>query len=609
MTSGIGSTIASSYTAAMKPRSTSAGEGAQAGMVEKSKYAASGATLKKNYSTKGSFSGYETRDLRFLSDFGMGRGDTSLSAISVQRNRLSRQIDGIIKSAEITLGKTDKLSITIDKDDQIVVSGIANERKLKALEKELNADPALAKSLKRYSALGQMNIDRAREKTADEAGAKTAPGAYTNKALRAYLVDQYIQEETGVSLADLSVIENEDGTVAIQGGEEGALNGILNGDQVMADTIRNILDNGEHKIGFSATFSFANGMLSDPGASSAARDKVNGIRRILMEGYKDPNTGMPKDSLIKKKFDELMALDKKQKLNPALEKALTRGFSITVAKDGAFEISGIEGLAEHEKSMLQNLVEEAIGIWKGLKEDVFYTGGMESFQDVAETMLQEHQFEHGDTEEAAHDVAINFMSGGSTMIEIVSPQGDMQQDAENRAVAPLLGDALRSMLEVKDIDTTGMKLEMDQSGRITVSGAHRSQVMLAQKMIDDFVSEMRGEIRGDRRNLGTGKDAAEHEKEVKRGTNEEEEENDNSPVIRSDTRPLSLVMFSGRPLPSGQTGADLTIGARQTSNTLPSWLDAHRAGEDNPDSAQALYRRMRRGMYFHDRSIKAKYTL
>ncbi|MCC8191399.1 MAG: hypothetical protein LIP77_12325, partial [Planctomycetes bacterium] len=114
----------------------------------------------------------------------------------------------------------------------------------------------------------------------------------------------------------------------------------------------------------------------------------------------------------------------------------------------------------------------------------------DSFADVAQAFLEQHRFEHGDTDDFEHLIVIDFTSPTTSAVSVVSPAADAAREAENQELAEKLGGQLRAMLEESGISTDGLELELDENGRITVAGdVDDATLRQARALIDHFTRE------------------------------------------------------------------------------------------------------------------------
>ncbi len=403
-----------------------------------------------------------------------------------------------------------------------------------------------------------------------------------------------------MSLDEIAVESLDDGNVRLVSENEG-LAAAVDQDSELGATITNILENNENVTGFSATFNFANGSLSDPGSKEAIKNKLDGIQEVLMGKEKrDSDTGQIVGGLATDLHNRLTAMGYEG--DGQLLQALSRGFSISVKATGEISLVGLDDMADKDKETLINLVQKALDCWAkdGDYQDIYGIGKVASFADVAEALIEEHQYEHGDTQEHEHELEIN-LAGGASAYNVVSPAADEQQHMENTMAAKELGDALRGVLSANGVQADGLEMTIDQSGRIKVSGADRTQVQQAQIILDEWTKTV----------SQTGKDEQKTEKAEQTASDKDEKtadsDEDSVDARLSETgAPISLATFQRKPLPQAQFGADMTVAGRKMSRTVASWAGRI---DENTGMAEELYLSLMQGMQFHDGRRNVTYAL
>ncbi|MCD8350165.1 MAG: hypothetical protein LUC93_06090, partial [Planctomycetaceae bacterium] len=429
---------------------------------------------------------------------GLGYGEANLTAMNFSRKNIGSRIDGIIKAAGIKLDPSEKLAISVDKDDNIVVAGLKDKDKAKAIQEALNGDKKLARTMKSHVAsarvtqndqkqeeyqeyLNQSGIDAA------EAHPEGLDELFTSDSLRSWVVGNYITEETGQSLDQLSLDNDGAGNVTIVGAGS-KLQGLFGGDPALQNTVIGLLERGKTKSDFQVSFEFSNGTLSDSATLDMAKSKIEGVKDKLMGGY-NKETKEYDDGILTKVRNQL------EQIGGETEKefmdALARGFSIRVKQGGGFEIVGAENMSGKLKQTLESLVQQALDEWAGDGSNAMDAGGkrVANFSDVAETFIEEHRFEHGDVDKHEHLLEISF-GGGPSDNKVVSPEADKAKDEKNKELSGELGDAVRDMLSQSGINTNGLDLQIDESGKITVLGdPANADVSKAQTLLDQFCQE------------------------------------------------------------------------------------------------------------------------
>ncbi len=558
-------------------------------------------------------------DLRRYIDIGSGPGKTSLDYMNVSRDTLGSRIDAVLRSKGIKLGKDEKLTISVGNDNQIVVGGIKDTKKAEKIQEALNTDPKLGRDLRRHAALGVVNQNAKRQKAAEENG---MPGdtedVFTNRAVRSFVIDDLLQENASTNLNALSVGRNSDGTEYIDGMTE-ELSTMIGQDPSLETTILDILNKGETNLEFKAAFEFANGALSDSASTNVAADKVGAIKAKLMGGV-NPETGELEFGAIN---DYLRKIKQEEDVDPEFLNALQKGFRIRVDASGGFEIVGAENLDYKTKSTLNSLVQKALDEYAGKGPDGTgqSNGKTSSLGDVAKAYIDQHQFEHGDTDEYAHMLEINFSHEGD-LVRVVSPEADAAQDKKNQQVASEMGQALRSILEDEGINTAGLDMVVDKDGKITVQGdPNDANVRKAQTIVDQIVKEAKTSVKGNGKAEAEDKKAASEAREeanrIRSGEDKEETGTTyslGSVVAEGESEQESIIAD----LPKYDQSVQSMIVGKLVSDVTPTWNmpfasqaeESSTGLESDREKAVALYRQLVQGLgNFHEKNRDVSYSL
>lgn len=576
-------------------------------------------------------------------------GDTSLAAMTANRKSMSRKIDSLVKSAGVKLGKDEKFTLSVDARNNIRVAGLKDSKKAQAIEDALNKDRKLARDLRSHVANGKITeaaqkqqayVAQMQKMGMDPAALGDVEDMFTNRSLRTYVIDEYLQANAGLSLSDLQYEKLEDGSVSLVGVPE-ELRSLFDQDRDLAATVANMLENGETASDFKVSFEFANGALSDSTSDAAARDKIEGVKAFMMGAFDENGNKQP--GIIDKMRERLEAqgVDPDDPQYKKLMSMLSRGFSIRVGQNGEYDIVGAEDMDDRMVNLLKTVVEDSLSAWA--EDPSGNASGTEkrvgNFADVAEAFIEQHRFEHGDVDEFEHMVEINF-AGGRSDVKVVSPKADEAQDAKNQGVAEELGKKLKGVLEENGIDVgPGIEVEIDDKGKVTVLGdPYDPAVREAQRVLDQFVRETKSLFGAEGlKDKADDDETAAKRREVRGGTTSVYERENrkkfiqdrldeaaphlpdgedagtvanaraqqlylgwmaNAPKYESGTRYASAVgVVSAVARPRFGDGANPHVG-----NTLAMNETAY------GDDAGGLYRRLVDGMgQFHDEHRKAKY--
>ncbi len=411
-------------------------------------------------------------------------GDTSLLAMNMSRQSLGQRIEGALSQAGVKLDKNEKISISVNNKNEITVKGVKDKSKREAIEKALNEDPKLGRELRKHVANGKINEYSKKQDDYDKAMAETgmesdSDAAFDSPGMRALIMEEYLQENAGVSLSDLSLQKDDSGNYGISGAND-ALQALMDQDSELGATLASMLERGETASDFEATFEYANGAISDNSTIEAAKNKLQGVHAEFMaltygylEDMKEAGVELPED----------------------FYNALAKGFKVEAGSNGDFEIIGLDDMDPLLRDKLKWFVNKALQQWSGVKEGEKYgghdafTGGINdgSFGDVVAAYVAEPGFPHGDTDEFEHKLEIDFGRGTSVGAKVVSPEADKARDEENQELANQLGQQLAGVLEQEGIDAAGLEFEVDEKGKITVLGnPEDALVQQAQQVIDDW---------------------------------------------------------------------------------------------------------------------------
>ncbi len=431
-------------------------------------------SLFETTSTVGEFSGSNSVGLRKYMNIGGGYGETSLLTINNNRKKLGERINALIQQSGITLNKNEKISISVGADKQIKVTGVSKD-KAKKIAEALNDDEKLATELKRHYANGKINNQAEQQRKAAEyyGDSPKWDDIFTNRSLRAFVIDDYLQGKVGIGLNDITLNE-EDGTVALMGAAAG-LKDLLGEDPMLGQTIANILQNNEQTLEFGVSFEFSNGALADSATEDAAKAKIKQVQDRVLDKIDAYNEAMTSGGSIQ--ADEM-------------QDRLVKSFSIRVNRDGEFEIVGAENMDSIMVATLKSMVQKALDEYAGGMDG--YTGGsaIANFSGVSAAFLESHQYEHGDTEEFPHEVEIAF-NGGFVDVKVVSEEADKAREEMTQGVSDELGRELRSVLEEQGVEVgEGIDVEIDENGKIKVVGDLKDpNLKLAQTVLDSFAQQ------------------------------------------------------------------------------------------------------------------------
>ena len=210
--------------------------------------------------------------------------------------------------------------------------------------------------------------------------------------------------------------------------------------------------------------------------------------------------------------------------------------------------------------------------------------------------------------------------------KMVSAEADKAQKAENQKLAGEMGAALRKEMAGKGIDVSGLEMEMDENGKITVQGDKSNpEIMKAQAFLDEFTKKAKA-----------GKSAVdekEDDREAKRRA-EEERRKMNHGGEESSTDLLTTAKAEKK----SELGLDevdldaMPVAQRMNFMKARAWERAFpknhegvfrfaaasgvsdvrkdRYADDGGGDAASLYRRLMNGMgKFHDKPVRQAYSL
>lgn len=556
-------------------------------------------------------------------------GSTNLTAMNFSRKKISSRIEQALKKAGIELKDKDKISIKVNAKNEIEVAGIKDKDKAKKIAEALNGDPILASEMRNHVAAGKINENAAKQEQYEQfltdSGTPVPEDIdemFTSPDLRNYVINEYLMEKVGLGLNDLSLSQGADGSKSISGGDSRLLT-LLSEDEQLGATIGKILESGYTAADFAVSFDYANGSLSDSFSKRMADSKIKGIGEKLFAIGADGGAVGVADKFrvqlerVGGEYDE------------AFMQALSRGFSIRVKQGGAFEIVGLDDMDPKLRDTLNNLLRQAMDVWAGDFTNAMDGGGMRTagFADVFDTYLEEHKFEHGDTEEYPHELEISF--GGMPSNKMVSPEADKAQKAQNEKLAGDMGAALRDEMARKGIDISNLEMTIDENGKITVNGDKSDpNVMKAQAFLDEFTKMAKaGTAAAKEEEDGEDDKTAKREaEEARRKMNHGEDESstdllttakvekkselglddvdlDSMPVAQR----LSFMKARGweRAFPINHQGVFRFGAAKGVSDVKPD-----RYADDGGSDAASLYRRLVNGMgNFHDKPQSQSYSL
>lgn len=564
--------------------------------------------------------------LRKYTNIGLGAGSTNLTAMNFSRKQISSRIEQALKKAGIELKGDEKISIKVNSKNEIEIAGIKDKSKAKKIAEALNDDLNLAREMRNHVAAGKINENAAKqeqyEKFLTDSGMPVPEDIdemFTSPDMRNYIIDDYLMQNVGLGLKDLGLSQNADGSKRITGGDDRLLT-LLSEDEQLGATIGKILESGDISADFAVSFDYANGALSDSFSKRMADEKIKGINQKLFGIAPDGSA-----SGVADKFREKLEAVGGEN-NEAFMQALSRGFSIRVKQGGSFEIVGLDDMDPKLKDTLNNLLKQAMDDWAADFPNAMDggSGRTASFADVFDTYLEEHKFEHGDTEEYPHELEIGL--GGMPSNKMVSPEADKAKQAENEKLAADIGQSLRKDMAEKGIDVSNLEMEIGENGKITVKGDKNDpNVAKAQAFVDQFVKEAKA-----------GKaDAKEKDddKEEKRLAEEERRK-----MIHGEDKSDTDLLTTARVEKKSELGLDdvdlesMPLAQRVNYMKARGWERAFpknhegvfrftpangvsdvkggRYADDGGSDAASLYRRLMNGMgNFHDKPRSLSYSL
>ncbi len=540
--------------------------------------------------------------------------------MNFSRKKIAERIDNALRSAGLELREDEKLAISVNEKNEIVVGGLKDKAKAQKIQEALNADKGLAKEMKNHVAAGKINENAAKQEAYQahlEATGQSAPGdldeLFTSPALRNYVIDEYLLENAGLGLSDLHLDYDGEGNAAIVGGDD-SFRAMLAEDQQLGATIGAILESGDTSAHFNVSFDYANGAITDSHSQDMAQKKINGVRDILYGRMAAFSM-----TIGKVEGDEDLL---------RLEQVLVRGFTVSIEANGEFDIVGLEYLEDEYRDSLKNILESSLEGWANGTTTAYDGGGAREadFVDVYNAFMQEHQFAHGDTDEYAHELEISFTGTGST--RVTSPEADKAQHEKNQNITAQMGEALREDMEKEGINTDGLEMTVDEKGKITVSGnLPEADLEMAQSFVDNFMKAAKtggyagGEAEGEddqsaseagdeSRAMHFGDDAADTSPGVVAsakgdGTSDSGDEVDESTMSPQALRLHRVNQAWEKLFPANANESNFYLGTGSDVSDVKSdrYLDT------GDDSAANLYRRLLNGMEkFHDKPKSFRYA-
>lgn len=419
---------------------------------------------------------------------GYGVGDISQKFLNASRVDLSSRIDSILRDEGITLQPDERLSIAVDNDNKFAVAGLKDKKKAKQIADALNADEKLGLDLRKHSAAGRSLKQARLVAQAARGGPKyqeEVDQAVTDPGMRAFILDNYLQDMAAVGLADLSLERDEEGNATLVGGDD-RLAALLDADSGLGESLIAILEGGE-TASYEIHFEFANGMISDAQLEEESREGVKNL-------YDKINSKVAE-------FNELIREEEEEQngfWDPENTQVIS-GFTIRLTGGDGFEIVGAENLTGRQQRALHQAVSVAIRDYNEMRDaannsPVLKTdalGAVASLSDIVQAYVDQHQFEHGDTDEYKHMLEISSGSLGPN-IKVVSPEADAALENTIQQYAGELGKGLRSKLEDAGVDIgDGIEVEIDSSGKIRVVGdLSDPNLRLAQSILDSVAQEL-----------------------------------------------------------------------------------------------------------------------
>ncbi len=447
----------------------------QIASIEKGQWATSG-------SSKGVLAGSDIEGVReYLQSAGVGLG---LNAINSSRQDIGRRLDDTIKKAGIKLGKDEKISISIDGKNQVKVAGIKDAKRAREIEKAIAKDEKLTQDIRRHHAHGRVNKDIQTLKELKSSGMDIEgdlSDLLTGRNLRAFVIDDYLQQKTGTGLSDLAY---EEGMIT---GINQDIAGLFNDDPELAATVQNILENGEQDLDFSVSFEFRNGTISDGNAEQAAKEKIKTLQGLVMG--------------LVYQFNDVITKNNAGLSAEELQKLTISEVKIRADELGEYEVVGAEDMDPSKLRMIKEIISIALDEYSGAKLKALdpgieildsFTGGeaVGNFADIVGALVESHRLEDFDTDEFAHKVEIDLNSYMGKP-KLVSPEADEAREQMNQEIGQELGQDLRSVLEENNVDVgNGIEVEIDGKGKIRVKGdLSDANLRQAQQVLDSFASK------------------------------------------------------------------------------------------------------------------------
>ncbi len=358
------------------------------------------------------------------------------SKLKQTRARLQTRINEILDDQDLELAADERLNFTVDNQGYIKVGGLEDKEKLAQIEKALNADEGLAKDLRTFAAQ-QAALPMIRR------------GLIPDQATRRTLMAGFLAGE-GLDLDSLDA--SADGQALLQslGLSDSQIAEIAAVQRPDAEPDQTQLE-------------FQNGTLVNPEAAQAARAAVADLfDKVRIE---HPVASTLVDAL--NYFNDLAAG------LPGKDDQTIDDFTFRFDENGWLKVDR-EGLNYGDAGMIDS--------WFG---EEFTT----SVRSISEELLVEHEAEHGDVEQYAHEVVFQVDALTGVQAEIRSPEADQAARAEIESASQGLAGELNSYLA----DPTGLPnsplfVEMNESGRLRLSDPQAANAQPQVKQVLDLLN-------------------------------------------------------------------------------------------------------------------------
>ncbi len=421
------------------------------------------------FSSAGKFSGIGVESLKRYANIGSGTGVNDLAALNASRLTLSSKIDSVLKSAGIRLDASDKLTITINANNEFAVAGIKDKKKAKAIAEALNENEKLALDLRKHFATGKTRRD---SRTFDQIATACTDPEYleqmrdilTDRGVRSFLIDAYLMENADISLQDLSLENSEGGMVSIAGMND-SLAALLENDSALGETIRNILENGETANTFDVSFEYANAMISDDNIEDETKGSIKDFHDKVMGNLAAFN------DIVKEE-----EIERNGSWDPNNTQVITH-FTVRITSGKGFEIVDLDKFSARQQAALHDAVSRSLSSFiieqpspNAIGQGDAKPAKATDFGAVVDAYIHQHQFEHGDTNDYQHMLEIE-MGGSGAKAKVVSPEADAALENTIRQHADDMGNRLRDVFLKEGVDIgDGIEIEMDASGKLRVVG-------------------------------------------------------------------------------------------------------------------------------------------